>query len=155
MKGHSKTRLTVADVSGQNWDDMAISLLKASIHMNETSLLVAYTNGSATRTSESLPGKGSDLSHSDLHDADLRHADLRLSNLRHANLRNTRLDRANLEGADLRGADLRSAHLASANLAAARLEGAVFDQWTDLPFPNKVALQQGMIYLEISAMKRS
>jgi len=190
MKSHGKFEPSIADFSGHNWDDVALSLLvEISTHQsrfatsqplmndaNGTTLIGTLHEDEATLTSlgslnsldspdspdhhsfsssldSSRDGEGrvgSDLSHSDLHGADLRHADLRNANLNKANLCEARLDKADLRGADLRGADLRSAHLAAARVQETRLHGAMFNQWTDLPFDKNEALKKGMIYLEIS-----
>jgi uncharacterized protein YjbI with pentapeptide repeats len=128
----------IEDYSGHNWDVDAASAVE------EIGVLAA------SEADSPVVSQSADLSEADLQAADLSHADLTGSNLSKANLRQARLDRANLEDADLRGADLRSTHLSAARVAGAKLYGALFDQWTDLPFTKQDALRLGMVYLELT-----
>lgn len=158
-----ETQSAVTDFSGRNLDDVALTLLMEMIEaesLHHEPRPVRWLNGhgdgastplliASSAESSTIP-TGSDLSHADLHGADLSRANLRGANLSKANLSKARLDHANLEQADLRGADLRAAHLPAAKLENAHLYGALFDQWTDLPFKKDDALKRGMIYLELS-----
>jgi hypothetical protein len=65
------------------------------------------------------------------------------ANLSYANFRNAKFYFANLTNANLAGADLRGAII-----EFSKLDGAIFDQYTKLPFSHNVALGFGMIYIE-------
>jgi hypothetical protein len=86
-------------------------------------------------SSHLVVGPGTDFSTQPLGDISLPGADLRLTRWRGATL-------GDLTNADLRGADLRGAVLTSAT----KLEGAIFDQYTALPFARTRARGRGMEY---------
>lgn len=140
---HANEREKIEDVSGENWDEAAITAIESMTHENSE----PETLNSKLPESEELPRPN--LSNADLHGADLRTADLSGSILAKANLSEARLDRAKLNKADLRGADLRSCNLSEARLNGANLYGAFFNQKTRLPFDKAEAIRRGMIFFDV------
>lgn len=75
--------------------------------------------------------------------ADFRGADLRFASFYWANLQNARLEGADLSHADLRGATLDLAWFNGGTV----FTGAVFDEYTSLPFSRHQAKSFGMTYV--------
>ena len=149
----------IQDASGKNWDVAAIN---ATDELASRPQSHGQSDGAASTLDFQIADRAdlhlglgvstsTDLSEADLHGADLRRAELEDTNLRKSDLRGARLENAKLARSDLRGADLRAARLASADVSEAKFYGALFDQWTELPFSKQEALKRGMIYLELDS----
>lgn len=77
---------------------------------------------------------------------DLTRAQIRDSNMQKASLYWVAMNEAVLVGVDLRDADLRGASLHRAMIWETLFTGAVFDEYTWLPFTRQEAEARGMIY---------
>jgi len=132
--------LKIEDHSGHNWDQDVLECLR-----QRTSSLTTMR----TEPTESL--QPLHLSHTSWQDADLQGADFSYSDLRnidarYADLRGAKLEWADLGQSDLRCADLRGVKMKTARLTQAKLNGAVFDEYSQLPFTHREALAHGMVF---------
>jgi hypothetical protein len=147
VESESRVLLTESAAPGDFLSEVSrISAEKLAIQSVSSDSELAFAHGLAFSDYDSLrarfiegfpagAGPGADLSGLDLTSRSHRGADFRFARFQGAKV-------GDLSGADLRGADLRGALL----LPESRFQGALYDQFTALPFGREEARSHGLIY---------